>query len=1052
MRLFDLTNGPFELTDKASRFCLKVRYPLLLLKQLLRLYSILIFILAWGLRLSAQELSFRHLTTAGGLLSDLRLVLTEDRQGRVWIGSDEGINVFDGYQLSSYSVPGTSGLISNNIINIHCDSRGTIWIYTPAGIQYKRENDSRFLQFGPGIASSAGVLFFGNSPDGQLLLLSSDHLYQLDPQMQLKELPGLSPLLQQYGTPLAFEHFGNNQWLIGFREKLVLVNIPQQRPLKEFAYGKCWAAARVNDTTILAGSFSKDSLALINVRSGAVTYINDWPVDDGKPIGGYAGTIQAIGANRFAVACRYYGVYIIDLDKRKAYHHTHDPGDPSSISSTYCRSLFVTRSNTLFVHSRGISYTPLSDSAQFRLKKYLINSAGQKYDGGFNTFWQDNNKKLWIGTNSHLACLDRRTGISTYYPYYDREGGQRKYKTIRSIVADKANRIWAGTFGGGMGLLQADGTFKQYRRNSQDAAHTLPNNDIHAIVTDKHGNFIICTLGGFAYFNPLTRKMQTYFNHRSLKAIADKATYYAMADSHDNWWLGQADGLYYYNRQKDSLLAVKLPVKDTDRSIRALARDSTGMIYAGSPSGLFILSSGTLRVQKVIDSKAGLPSDNIMDLLCDQTGKMWILGNIGLSRYDPLNGRLESFDARDGLEQSNHGLCNFYMATDGEIFAGSAAGFNHFYPREINSKASPLPVFITSLGSKDTTISTLQKSAYRLEYYQNNLSISYLAVNFQLGPSVQYRYKLSAFDSAYVYAGQQRIARYTNLKPGNYSFIAEASINGKDWYTAQHPLKITIRKAFWTNWWFRLLIVSFFLLLVYLLYRRRIWRVSKEARLRSDYEIKLNELENSALRTQMNPHFIFNSLNTINSFVNSNNIAQSTQYISKFSKLIRLILDHSRQKKITLGDELEVAMLYIQLEQIRFEHRFKFDIQVNGADPDIAEVPPLIIQPFVENAILHGLLPKKQEGKLKVEIIKNAACLHCIIEDNGIGRAAARRIKEKSGSHRRSHGMEITIKRIELFNKENGLSAPIRITDMENENGQATGTRVEIPLAYIECF
>ncbi|HEY1167217.1 MAG TPA: histidine kinase [Chitinophaga sp.] len=1018
---------------------------------MLRLYSILIFILASGCPLSAQELSFRHLTTAGGLLSDLRLVLTEDRQGRFWIGSDEGINVFDGNQLSSYSVPGTAGLISNNIINIHCDSRGTIWIFTPAGIQYKRENDSRFLKFGSGITNRAGIRFFGNNPDGQLLLLSSDHLYQLSPEMQLLELPGLSALLQRYGTPLAFEHFRNDEWLIGFRDKLLLINIRQQRLLKELAYGKCWAAARVNDSTILAGSFSKDTLALINIHSGATTYINDWPVDDGKPIGGYAGTIRAIGSNKFAVACRYYGIYIIDLDQRKAYHHTHDPGDPSSISSTYCRSLFVSRSGTLFVHSRGISYAPLA-STQFRIKKYLINSAGQKYDGGFNTFWQDSNKILWIGTNSHLARLDTRTGLSTYYPYYDPGGGQRKYKTIRSIVADKTNRIWAGTFGGGIGLLQANGAFKQYRRNVKDTAHSLPNNDIHAIVTDKHGRFIICTLGGFGYFDPLTQKMQTFFNHRSLKGIAGKATYYAMADSHDNWWLGQADGLYYYNRQKDSLLPVKLPARDADHAIRVLATDSAGMVYAGGPSGLFIISPGTLKVQKVIDSKAGLPSDNIMGLLCDQAGKMWILGNIGLSRYDPLSGLSESFDARDGLEQSNHGLCNFYMAPDGEIFAGSAAGFNHFYPRDINSKVTPLPVFITSLGLRDTTISTIQKSAYRLEHYQNNLSIAYLAVDFQLGPSIQYRYKLSSFDADYVYAGQQRIARYTNLKPGNYTFIAEASINGKDWHAARHPLKITIRKAFWTTWWFRSLILSFLLLLVYLLYRYRIWRINKEAVLRSDYEIKLNELENSALRTQMNPHFIFNSLNTINAFINSNNRAQANQYMSKFSKLIRLILDHSRQKKITLRDELEVAMLYIQLEQIRFEHRFQFDILVNGTDPDITEVPPLIIQPFIENAILHGLLPQKQEGKLKVEIIKDDSCIQCIIEDNGIGRAAARQIKETSGHKRRSHGMEITIKRITLFNKENGLSADIRIIDLENENGQAAGTRVEIPLAYTECF
>lgn len=1043
---FELTNGAFDLTDTASCFCFIEHYRLLLLKQLLHRLFIFLLILTRGITLQAQGYSFRHLSITDGLLSDLRLVLTEDRLGRLWMGSAEGINVFDGHQLSSYSLPDNSGLVSSNILSIHCDRQGTIWVYTPLAVQYKKENDSRFRILEPGIAARDGIAFFGDTGEGDLLIVSSTDIYLVNQRMQTSKLSALSYLFKQYQKPLAFEHFQGDEWFIGFREKLVLVNVKQQKPVRELNYRNGWCTARVNDSTILAGSFAKDTIALININSGAITPINHWPVDDGRPIGGYAGTIQSVGGNKYAVACRYQGVYIIDVAQRKALHLVHNPADPASLSSDYTRRLLVARSGTLFVNARGISYTSLS-TPQFKAQKYIVDKEGRKYDGAFSSFYQNKQHHLWIGTNSCLALWDRQTGISTYYPFYDPQGGPQKFKTIRTVASDRAGRIWVGTFGVGIGMLKADGTYEQYK-----ATPSLPSRDIHAIINDRHGNFIICTTRGFACFDPIAQRMTTFTDHPKLKGIASQLTYYAMADMQDNWWLAQTEGLYYYNRQEDSLYRITLPGGNVDNAIQALCTDSTGTVYAGGEYGLYIIDPGSLTVQKVLSRKDGLRSDNIVSLLCDKTGSMWILGNIGLSRYDPHTKLLETFDARDGLEQSNHTPCNFYMAPDGEVFIGSAAGFNHFYPRNITSKKDPLKVFITSLELKDTTISAFKTGDLSFEHHQNNLSISYLAVDFKLGPSIQYRYKLADLDSGFVYAGKQRTARYTNLQPGNYSFIVEASINGKNWYPAQQALGFTIHKAFWKTWWFRLLMVLLVVTAVYLFYRKRIKQVNKEARLRSDYEIKLNELENSALRTQMNPHFIFNSLNTINSFVNSNDRAQSNQYISKFSRLVRLILDHSRQKKITLKDELEVAQLYIQLEQIRFDNRFQFNIHVEGADPDITEVPPLIIQPFVENCILHGLLPMEQGGMLKVEIIKESNYLQCIIEDNGIGRTASRQLRERSGYSRRSHGMEITLKRIALFNKEHNLALPINILDLQNGNGEPSGTRIEIPLAYTESF
>jgi LytS/YehU family sensor histidine kinase len=142
----------------------------------------------------------------------------------------------------------------------------------------------------------------------------------------------------------------------------------------------------------------------------------------------------------------------------------------------------------------------------------------------------------------------------------------------------------------------------------------------------------------------------------------------------------------------------------------------------------------------------------------------------------------------------------------------------------------------------------------------------------------------------------------------------------------------------------------------------------------------------------------------------------------------------------------------MQLEQIRFERCFQFTIDTGDIDAASVEVPPLIIQPFVENSILHGLLPLKEEGSLTIRIYQEGNELHIDIADNGIGRKAASDIKNQSGFKRQSHGMEITLKRIELFNKENGLLKQVKITDLYKEDGRPAGTSVAIPLAYSETF
>jgi len=200
----------------------------------------------------------------------------------------------------------------------------------------------------------------------------------------------------------------------------------------------------------------------------------------------------------------------------------------------------------------------------------------------------------------------------------------------------------------------------------------------------------------------------------------------------------------------------------------------------------------------------------------------------------------------------------------------------------------------------------------------------------------------------------------------------------------------------------------------------------------------------------MNPHFIFNSLNSIDSYIIRNESKQASEYLNNFARLMRLILQNSRSNYITLKDELIALELYLQMESLRFKNKFRYTIDVDEAlDTSSIVIPPMLIQPYIENAIWHGVMSKNngETGKVELHIYKKNENLYCVVSDNGIGRKKAAELREKKlHTHKRSMGMQITQDRIEIINKLYNLNTTVQIHDIENEQGEAEGTRVELTI------
>jgi tetratricopeptide (TPR) repeat protein len=214
---------------------------------------------------------------------------------------------------------------------------------------------------------------------------------------------------------------------------------------------------------------------------------------------------------------------------------------------------------------------------------------------------------------------------------------------------------------------------------------------------------------------------------------------------------------------------------------------------------------------------------------------------------------------------------------------------------------------------------------------------------------------------------------------------------------------------------------------------------------------KQTELEMQALRAQMNPHFIFNCLSSINRFILKNEGKTASNYLTRFSRLMRMVLMNSQKPLISLDDELQMLEIYLEMERLRFKNSFDYAITfLNVVDSDNVFIPPLLLQPFCENAIWHGLMHKEGQGRLDIELSMEGKVLTCAITDNGVGREKAEEMKSKTAEKEKSMGLKITTERLALLNKEKGSHTFYEIEDMKDENGSAPGTRVILKISFKE--
>jgi two-component sensor histidine kinase len=490
-------------------------------------------------------------------------------------------------------------------------------------------------------------------------------------------------------------------------------------------------------------------------------------------------------------------------------------------------------------------------------------------------------------------------------------------------------------------------------------------------------------------------------------------------------------------------------------NISGLYRADDTTLIAGTDHGLWLFNSlrHTARPLKV----NGLLFDEwVLSMRSDGKDGVWLTTEYGFYRFNRSTFSLETFVQNDNIVDNNRKVRRRILPLqDGRLLVGASDHFVAFDPAVLQVAPPPPDVSILGLKALDSSIeiedAVNNREPVILSHRQNFISIEFKSLQYH-HEKIRYYYQLQGLDEDWVNAQGLLIAKYTNLPPGNYTFKVRSVNTAGTLSNNITVLRINIKPAFWQTAWFRILILLLAITLVYIYFRARIYFIKKEARRRTLMQQRMAQLEMKALRAQMNPHFIFNALNSIQTFMMKSETEQALAYLNRFARLIRSVLDHSQLNTIPISKEVSMLENYIELEKLRFADQFDYKITIDPAiDADFTEILSMIIQPFIENAIWHGLLHKKDEqGKLLLTFTKMQDRILCTIEDNGIGRERSAALKQRSGYTHASRGLQITRDRLSLYNSRFNVDASFNIEDLYDAEGRPCGTRVNLWFPLVE--
>ncbi|MBK8701804.1 MAG: histidine kinase [Saprospiraceae bacterium] len=983
-----------------------------------------------------QSENVYNYSIAEGLPQSQVFAICQDSTGYLWAGTQGGgLAKFDGQKFEVFTE--SNGLSSNYISSLLTDHTGMIWIGTTKGVNYYTLDGIRKI---------------------------------VSPELTGLEITSLAEWADSIliGTPMGI--FNYHKETKTLRKKVLRRN---SQP------------GRINDIKVINGNLwmaTEKGLWVQNDGASVPKKVDGLPYPN----------INAIQHDRNnSVWLSIYGYGLLSLDEHRL-----------SKNNELTHAL-LGRTTCMLIDGGGHLWLGTENDGICTLDQTTGNISQLSEDAGLSTskiraLMKDTWGNLWVGT-SGAGLIKKSSQLFKHINLYDYEfGSNRVYAVsnspakniyfavskdnvgffdgrtfhqmdldslgidvkIKSITADTTSRLWLGTEGKGLYCIGSK-TALHFSTSDQ----TLTDDHIVHLVADEQNriwvatqaNGIQClTITGDSIIKNVKITAQNGLADRYINCLARDKT-------HKRTWFGSRNSSVGYITNEMQITMFNGTNGIPAKSVKTMALDTIGQCFLGV-EGHGVYSINPKSPSKTISYKRlWLPSKpystNIYSMIFDGVGYLWLGTENGVYKLEvDLNfnelkdvtwyGREDGFA---GIENCHNSIC---LDNQNNIWFGTMNGLIQYNPSAKKSDQLPPKLFIREVllfnksVIKSPYAGCFNPSADRIDrdlpYHQNNLSFTYEAVHLNFPNKLQFRFKLAGGDDRWSEWSEDKRINFSGISPGNYCFMVQATFD-KMHLSPVEQICFRIAAPYWQQNWFRLLMVLLSLSLIITIFIYREKRIKHKAEIKNrelKLQNKLLSLEQKSLQLQMNPHFIFNALNSIQSLVVTAHPDEARLQIQNFALLMRTILNNARKTAVSLKEEIDLLTRYLTMEQFCQQNKFKFNIDVYGnIDQEETFLPSMLIQPYVENAVIHGISHLHISGNIQVTFELQELLLKCTLTDNGVGRKRAGELSLNRKESHSSIGMQVTAQRLETLSVANHKSA-VEIIDLFAEDGHAAGTRV----------
>lgn len=1021
--------------------------------------------------------SFDKITTEmyqlqSGISQNSIRIIFQDKDGFLWLGTWEGLNRYDGVDFVIFNpdVKSPEVTISHQAINaITQDKDNFLWIGTEGGLNSLEPNTYKISHIkssrnGKVLEDSIRSLFVDDKNNlwvgmqNGLLIFDSKRINAYT----IKEFYNVKKNLLDKHEIRIIKQDGNKNIWIGTEEGVFYIS--HNTGLIQKFDNTDSSPFKLTNNRITTIDFSGDSIVFVGTENGfnilnvntvkCKRFFESNKTDSlNKAI-----ILSTVFQTKFKlwIGTSGGGINIFDLNTYtfESFEMHSFEGNPKSneVDDKFISYLFKDRQGIIWA---GTSFTGIIKINE-RQKLFQTFRKGNKNTKGLNSnnVWSflNTESELWIGTENGVNIYHKK---KHNFRYLKATVGGLSSNKIRSMVKDSYGNIWIGTFDNGLNKLNiSTGKIDHYNTHSK---YKISNDAIWTIKDDNKGNLWVGTYSGLNKINIKTNEIEVFYNNPiKPNSLANNVIYKIFIDSKKNLWIGTYDGLCLYHPETNDFSTFKhIQGKHNSLStnkIFDIYEDKLGNLWIGTMGGgLNKLNLKTKNV-KFFTTENGLPNNIVYAVIEDNQGNLWLSTNKGISQFNMFEETFVNYNVIDGVQSNEFNLGAQLKDEKGNIYLGGIFGFNVFNPADIIKSSKTPPVVISSFK-------TLEKSEYYglkmgdtlyLDYNDNVFTIKYAALDYSNSTKNQYKHILKNYDRDWSHTTAiNSYASYARVPAGTYVFQVYGSNSDGRWTSEALTFTIIIKPPWYDTLWFKISLIFFALVIISSLILNRFRRIRKKHQI----EKQLFDLERQSLRLQMNPHFIFNTLNSIQNFVLNNNQDNSVRYLSKFSRLMRLMLQNSQETLVSLSQEIELLTYYLDLEKLRFNNKFNYTIEMDKKiDADFCGIPPTLMQPYIENAILHGVQHRTDTlGLIQLKFyLYQQNILVCEIIDNGLGRKFTTELKQKTGLTHNSKGMLITKERLALLNRDMEGQLNVEVIDLFDDKNLPSGTKIRLHIKFQE--